>query len=333
MIMAMVTRLSSAGDLSQFDAWIRSHPEGTIWQSLEWKKFQEALGRETRIYALTEGEQIIASALVVIDRTSFGLSTWDIPRGPIGASDMLFDFIVKDAKNEHCLCLFASPLTPLQAPGYPSTSLRAGKLQASSRHEQPQATRLIDLTQPEEAILQQMKPKGRYNISVAEKHGVHIERSTDAAALHRLLKQTGQRDKFAIHAEKHYKAFLEHLSGAFLLFATLPPNPEPIAALLGVVWGQKGIYYYGASSYAFRALMAPYALQQAAIRHCKELGCTTYDLLGIAPPDAPPDHPWLGVSSFKEKFGGAVITYPPEQQIVLRPMTNAMLKMKRKLLG
>ena len=107
---------------------------------------------------------------------------------------------------------------------------------------------------------------------------------------------------------------------------------KPIAGLLGVRWEWKGIYYYGASDRAHRALMAPYALQWAAIKLCKEQGCTAYDLFGIAPPDQP-HHPWAGISDFKEKFGGTVILYPSEQQIVLRPWKHRIVKMKRKILG
>jgi len=363
---------TTAEDLAHFDTWVHAHPYGTLWQSVEWKRYQEALGRETRIYALKEGKQILASALVVIDRTSFGLSTWDSPRGPVwglGIRDWelgkLVETIILDAKKDHCFCLYLSPPAALQATSY--------KLQASSRHEQPSATRIIDLTVSGEDILKQMKPKGRYNISVAEKHGIHVGRSEDISAFMRLLKKTGQRDNFSIHSARYYEAFLKDLPGSFLLLAfssqtpTPVPSPggggvprrggvgdtTPVAGLLGVIWGSKAYYYYGASDYEHRALMAPYALQWAAMRHCKAAGCTSYDLLGIAPPavaeaspsaeatgdklasrpDAPPDHPWRGVSGFKEKFGGQVVTYPPEQQVILRPMANRLLKIKRKLLG
>ena len=322
----VMRRLTSDGDLALYDAWLRARPEGTLWQSLEWKKYQEALGRETRIYASFEQERISASALVIIDRTSFRLATWDIPRGPIGEDNgALLKAIFEDARRERCLSLYLSP---------PSGQETKGSGQKSSpRHEQPEATRMIDLTQSEEEILKQMKPKGRYNISVAEKHGVLVAASTDVTAFHRLLAQTGQRDRFGILPLPHYEAFLRALPGSFLLFASLPPNPEPIAGLLGVIWGKTGFYYYGASSYALRALMAPYALQWTAMRHCKAAGCASYDLLGIAPPNAPANHPWQGVSAFKEKFGGTVVTYPPEQQIVLRPMTSTLLSIKRRLLG
>jgi lipid II:glycine glycyltransferase (peptidoglycan interpeptide bridge formation enzyme) len=101
---------------------------------------------------------------------------------------------------------------------------------------------------------------------------------------------------------------------------------------MGVTWNGTGIYYYGASSYEHRNLMAPYLLQWEAMRLCKKSGCDHYDLLGISAPDSV-DDPWAGISDFKRKFGGTVITYPPEQTLVLRPMVKRALGLKRKLLG
>ncbi|MDD5041996.1 MAG: peptidoglycan bridge formation glycyltransferase FemA/FemB family protein [Candidatus Peribacteraceae bacterium] len=374
--------LSTTEDLAVYDRFIRNHPLGSLWQSLEWKRFQEALGREARIYALMEETQILASALVTIDRTAFGFSTWDIPRGPLAVSSQqyaasdLLETIVREARQEKCLSIYLSPETPCV--------LRAAYcvLRPSSRHEQPAATRIIDLTLTEEDILRQMKPKGRYNISVAEKNGVRVVESQDIPAFMGLLKQTGLRDNFSFHSARHYEAFLRELTGSFLFlaFAASPPNPlsdptqhqpergrtfsasihvserqgappspeasgvvkerggwggeaKPVAGLLGVIWGSKAYYYYGASDYAHRALMAPYALQWAAMRHARAAGCTTYDLLGVSPPDAPANHLWQGVSVFKEKFGGSVEIYPPEQEIVLRPVTKTLLQWKRSLLG
>jgi len=345
-------RLTSPEGLHGYDTWVRRHPAGSLWQSLAWKKYQEALGRETRIYALMEGQHIVASALVVIDRTLFGFSTWDIPRGPIWdlglrTEDLghFLETIIADAKNSHCLSLFISPITTLPPTPYP--------LRPSSRHEQPSATRVIDLMVHEEEILKQMKPKGRYNITVADRHGITVRESQDISAFMALLKKTGHRDNFTIHSQHYYKAFLRELPDSFLLLAfssqtpTPVPSPTgggvprrggvgdelPIAGLLGVHWGSRAYYYYGASDHTHRALMAPYALQWAAMRRAKAAGIRTYDLLGIAPPDAAENHPWQGVSAFKEKFGGTVVTYPPEQEIVLRPVAKGLLQWKRILLG
>lgn len=343
-----IRTLSGQDDLMRYDAWVKAHPQGTLWQSLAWKYFQDALGRQSRIYVAEENGTIVASALVTVDRTAFNWSVWEMMRGPIGSWQLavsnLLTTIKDDAKRNRALCIFMSPT-------HSANSQLPIANSKSRRHLMPEATRIIDLTQTEDAILAQMKPKGRYNIGVAEKNGVTVEYSQDINAFYQLLKSTGGRDGFGILPKRHYEAFLKHLDGTFLLLAYAPtPSPlprtgggvggesMPIAGLLGVVWNGMAFYYYGASSYADRALMAPYALQWEAIRHAKTQGCRTYDLLGVAPPSTQQPttpnqqlHPWAGISSFKEKFGGTVITYPQEQMITLRPIAWAALQVKRKL--
>mgnify|MGYP000892723707 FL=1 len=301
-------------------------------------RYQQALGREARLYvAVSESsKQLLAAALVSIDRTAGGLCTWNIARGPLfqwevirgnwgelnSSTDELLTAIIDDAKKDKCLSLYLSPLTKLTAPRF--------RLTPSKRHEQPEATVILNLTLTEEQLLAQMHQKGRYNIKLAQKHGVVVEQSTDIDAYYALAQSTGKRDGFTIKRKTEYHAFLKDLPGSFLLMAM--HNNKPIAGLLGVIWHGVGIYYYGASDHTYRALMAPYALQWEAIKMCKAQGCTSYDLLGIAPPHAPKDDAWQGITDFKKKFGSAVIEYPTEREIILKPMTKKMLEMKRKFL-
>lgn len=323
--------LTSSEDLRAYDSWVRAHPEGSLWQSLEWKTYQEALGRNVKIYATMEGQEIVASALVVIDRTSFGLSTWEVPRGPLLSEkikekrEKLLEKIIEDAKKEHCLSLYLSP---------PTTDFFSVhfSLFSSNRLVMPTATRLINLNLSEDELLAQMKPKGRYNIKLAEKHGVRIVQSDDVTAYAALAKQTWKRDDFR-GPKSGYTHFLKDLPGSFLLLASPADRPdEPVAGLLGAIWRSTGLYYYGASSDHHRELMAPYLLQWEAMKLCKARGCPSYDLFGIAP-EGVMNHPWAGVSDFKTKFGGTVMSYPPEQEITLRPRMKSLLKIKRKIFG
>lgn len=329
---------------------MRCHSQGTLWQSLAWKRYQEALGREVRVYAHNdEDDQCAATALVVIDRTIGGYATWEIPRGPLvsekwrvesGKCEQFLHSIIEAAKKEKCLSLYLSPISELS------------HFPLSTRHVHPQATRVLDLQKPEQEILAQMHPKGRYNISLAKKHdivvetcGAHVSRERNIDAFYALLKGTGGRDGFQISQKSHYARFLKNLEGSFLLLAKY--DNRPIAGLMGVIWPppltppprgegnreRTGMYYYGASSYEHRSLMAPYLLQWEAIRYAKAHGCTRYDLLGISPEHAGSEDPWRGITDFKRKFGGTVVNYPPEQMVVLRPMVKRVLEWKRKLVG
>lgn len=325
----------NATDRQAYESWVKTHPQGNLWQSMEYAIFQKARLREVRAYIAESDGKIGASALVIVDKTTGGLSTWNIPRGPLWSKESslteLLDLIVADAKQDKCISLFLSPIQQLKA--YLSTRpARSGQLalQASNRHEQADATLIIDLTQSEEQILAQMHQKGRYNIKVAQKSGVTVEQSTDIDAFYELMKDTGTRDGFRVNSLAHYQAFHGRLPGSFLLIAR--HKKKPVCGLLGVIWNGTGIYYYGASLYASRALMAPYLIQWEAMRLCKQAGCHSYDLLGIEAPGQS-KHGWEGITQFKTKFGGKMIMYPPEQELVLRPVIKRGLKLKRKLLG
>lgn len=312
--------LQTPAELQTYDTWVKLHPQANFWQSLERKKYLEALGKEVRLYA-TGTPDFQATALVVIDKTSFGLQTWDIPRGPLWRSGVdvrsFLEAILAQAKREKCMALYVSPLLVFDR-----------QFKPSPRHIHCEATIMLDLTMSDDELLAQMKPKGRYNIRVAEKNGVTVRQSDDIEAFYRLVSATSNRDGFTALPKAKYQAFLGEVKDSFLLIA-YSPNQEPIAGLIGLLWGGVGIYYYGASSYAHRALMAPYKLQWEAMRLCKARGATAYDFLGVAPPAASSNHPWAGITRFKEQFGGTVETYPAEQVIILRPITHRLLTLKR----
>jgi peptidoglycan pentaglycine glycine transferase (the first glycine) len=325
-------QLTSDKELASYDNWITKNADGNLWQSLGRKQYLESLGKEVRIYALKDDGQIHTSALVSIDTTTGGYSTWEIPRGPLlGLGDRglgvgmeeLMERIIKDAKKEKCVALYLSPAQNLPPTPTPYS--------LSPRHIHCEATRIVDLTQSEVDILAQMKQKGRYNIKVATKKEVSVKESKDIDAFYALVEKTGARDGFTHLSKKKYESFLSDLPGSFLLMA-YDKESTPIAGVLSVVWNGNGIYYYGASDHAYRASMAPYLLQWESMMFCKSNGCTSYDLLGIAPEGSGHKHPWAGISSFKEKFGGEVKNYPAEKVIILKPLVYWMLQVKRKLL-
>lgn len=287
----------------------------------------EACGKKTSVEIVEKNGVMMASALIEKDRSKAG-EVWEIARGPLWSDEAtvcaLCQDIVKQAVDENVTSIYFSPTVPL-----PSFDTR---VRPSGRRVHAEATRIIDLAQSEEEILSQMHQKGRYNIRIAEKAGVTVRKGSvdDIDAFYALLVSTSQRDGFKASQKVHYSRFLTSLEGSFILMAE--HEKKPIAGLLGVIWNGVGIYYYGASEYASRALMAPYLLQWEAMRVCKQQGCVSYDLLGIAASDAASD-PWAGISDFKRKFGGTVITYPPEQMIVLKPVRKFIIDQKRRFLG
>lgn len=159
------------------------------------------------------------------------------------------------------------------------------------------------MSKTEEGILDAMKPKGRYNIRLAEKKGVVVEQVEKnphtAKVFFQLMQETTSRDNFAGNSLHYYQTFLTELPESQLFFAYY--KDKVIAAAISVVSEKTMYYYYGASSSENRNLMAPYLLQWTMIRHGKKRGLKLYDFLGIASPDEK-NSPLAGVTDFKLKL-------------------------------
>jgi lipid II:glycine glycyltransferase (peptidoglycan interpeptide bridge formation enzyme) len=198
----------------------------------------------------------------------------------------------------------------------------------------PPDTILVDLDANEDAILERMKPKTRYNIRLAGRRGVEVRRGSirDLELWNTLYRETARRNQITPHGQHFFAPLLtsdhskrlhpaqdmmvdghqddqlpQDLSDreeARLLIAE--KNGVPLAAMFMSVSSDQASYLYGASSGEHRELMAPYALQWAAIQEARKVGCTSYDLFGVAPgPD--PEHPMYGLYQFKRGFGGRLL--------------------------
>jgi lipid II:glycine glycyltransferase (peptidoglycan interpeptide bridge formation enzyme) len=214
---------------------------------------------------------------------------------------------------------------------------------------QPPDSVLVDLGRPAEAVLEGMKPKGRYNIRLAAKKGVTVRRAEEAElpaelpVFYRLFQETARRDGIAIHSFDYYRTLFS-LSREYRGREAQPApdvrlyiaseGGEDLAAVITLIRGKQAVYLYGASSDRKRNLMAPYALQWKAMEDARAAGCLEYDLFGI-PPGEDPNHPMAGLYRFKTSFGGAVIhrcgswDYPYRK--VASSLFNAALGIRKQL--
>ena len=183
---------------------------------------------------------------------------------------------------------------------------------------QPPDTVIVRLGD-DETLLSRMHKKTRYNIRLAEKKGVTVEKAgvEALAEWYALYRETAERDKISIHSEKYYRDLFGHAPHLSLWLARF--EGKLLAGNIVLVHGKQAVYLYGASSNEHRNLMAPYALQWAALRDCREQGATEYDLFGIPPTDDP-QHPMHGLYRFKNGFGGDRIHRHGAWDFVLRPL-------------
>lgn len=174
----------------------------------------------------------------------------------------------------------------------------------------PSNTIFLNLQPAEQEILDRMKPKTRYNISLSQRKGVTIrsggiERMETWYALYR---ETAMRNNIYLNDIKYFEAILSAraentTSPAEVHLLIAESDGIPLAAMFLIISGHRGSYLYGASSDLNRNLMATYSLQWEAIKIAKSKGCTEYDMFGIAP-NASAAHPMSGLYKFKSGFGG-----------------------------
>ncbi len=190
----------------------------------------------------------------------------------------------------------------------------------------PKDTLFIDLRKDEIRLLKDMKRKTRYNIRLSQRKGVKVRKAgmNDISLWYELYKETCVRNGMYLDEQDYFEnvfstnaGFTNSPAKVDLLIAEL--DDAPLAAMFLVCSGRRATYLYGASTSAYRQCMASYALQWEAIKRAKKIGCTEYDMFGIAPnPD--PAHPMYGLYRFKTGFGGKIFhrmgcwDYPLSQQ-------------------
>jgi len=296
-------------DAQGWERFTSAQPHAHLLQSAAWGELKAGFGwRPERIQVGEVGAQIL------FRRLPLGLSMAYLPKGPLGGRwEQLWPEVDRLCRRRGAILLKLEP-DAWEEEEAGLTGWLAG-FRPGGTPVQPRRTALISLEGPENAWLERMKQKTRYNIRLAERKGIEVSLSQDVAAFHALMLVTGKRDGFGVHSLAYYqRAFqlFEPQGKAALLMASY--EGRPLAGLMAFCAGERAWYLYGASSDEERSRMPTYLLQWEAMRWAANKGCTTYDLWGV--PDCDEvrleaefeqrhDGLW-GVYRFKRGFGGQI---------------------------
>jgi len=321
----------------KWDAYIKARPNAHILQTTTWGLFKQNHGWYPK-YLLTDE----TGAQVLFRRLPFGLSFAYIPKGPVGENwEKIIPEAISLCQQEKAFVLYIEPdKWENEDEDY---SLISQGLNPSPISIQPRRTMILSLTGCEEEWLNSMKQKTRYNIRLARKKDVAIERSNDIKLFTNLIKVTGSRDRFGIHTEQYYEDVFRLFSknqDCIMLIAKY--KKKPLAGIMVFSRGNRAWYFYGASNSLDRNRMPTYLLQWEAMRWAASRGCTEYDLWGIPDEEqdtlerdfmSRSDGLW-GVYRFKRGFGGEIKrTAGVYQKVINKPLFSAysMLMKIRKI--
>ncbi len=316
-----------------------------FFQSQEFASLQEKIPYRGKTWALKArgGSGPAVTCLVIRQKIRFGKCFFWIPYGPVFLEDSgnnendtekSLGSICEDlshlAKKENAIFSRIEPPADISkllfhsGSGLKKFSFRGVRKPFANEH-----SLVIDLSLPEEELLKQMREKGRYNLKLAERNRVTVQRFDDTAAMggrfafdefYKLLAKTAGKQGFRAHPKSFYETLLGFLGPKKMASLFVAQHEGKIVGGVLIIWyGDTATYYYGASSYANRALQAPYLLHFMVIREAKQRGLKYYDFFGTSPPDNPSHH-LAGVTEFKKKFGGFEVKYGRAIDLVHKPI-------------
>ncbi|RJQ27457.1 peptidoglycan bridge formation glycyltransferase FemA/FemB family protein [Candidatus Parcubacteria bacterium] len=326
---------------------VATHP----LQSFEWGEFRKVTGIKVIRRALVENNKIIDGFTLTIHKIPYlPYFVGYLPKGNFPKKEIL-DEIQRIGKEEKCIFIQLEP-------NIIKFKVQSSKFKVDERLRvafHPLFTKytfVLDLTRSEEELLAQMQSKTRYNVRLAQKKGVFIEKDNSKEAFNNYLnltQETTTRQRFYAHTPDYHK----------LLWETICLNPNPNSSpktkgakeeiekidknrlayhLLNakhkadngsihtlVSWVlftfQDTLYYpYGASSSKFKEVMASNLIAWEAIKLGKRLGLKKFDMWGAMGPEPDTRDPWYGFHRFKQGYGGELTEFIGSYDLIINPV-------------
>lgn len=356
----MHSRIITSSEKSEYNS-IVSHP----LQSYEWGEFREKTGVKVIRRGIFEGNKPITAFQLTIHKIP--RTPWTIgylPKGDLPTTELIKE-LKKIGKEEKCIFIQLEPNViknvilerPTGAIESPTKILsRSLPLQDDTIKKlglvpaaHPLFTKytfILDLTKSEDDLLKDMHPKTRYNIKVAQKHGVEIIEDNSEEAFEKyweLTEETTKRQKFYAHTKRyhqlqwetfthtltnHQSQITNHLS-SHLLVAKY--EGKILTTMLYFVFKDTLYYPYGASSNEHRNIMHSTLTMWEAIRLGKKLGLKKFDMWGALGPQPDPKDPWYGFHNFKQKYGPDHIEFIGSYDLIINPVLYQGYKLADKL--
>lgn len=311
---------------AEWDAFVESHPNGSFLQTTQWARLKSRFNWTAyRVWVREEGK-LVGGAQILFRSAAMKLVKMGyIPHGPV--VDWNNRDLVQVVLNQIDWAIYQhrAGLVKIEPFVWQRNMDQAAWHSLCAEHNlvvetdtiQPPRTMLIDISGTEDEIMASFRSKTRYNIRLSGRKEVTVREATidDLPIFNALMRVTGSRNAFGVHAPEYYQACYELFSergNAAILLAEY--DNKPLAGVLLIKCGEQCVYLAGGSSNEERNRMPSYAVQWAAIQWAKRHGCTFYDMWGLPDEDADTleaqfkernDGLW-GVYRFKRGFNGEV---------------------------
>ena len=316
-------------------------------QSWEWGEFRGATGIKVIRRVIVYKKITVGFTVTIhkIPRTPYTIGY--LPKCMMPTKEMLEE-LKKIGQEEKCIFIKLEP--NVEKISNFKFQISNFKLNISPHPLFTKYTFQLDLTKSEEELLKNMHSKTRYNIRVAQKHGVTVDEDNLDEAFEsyiKLMEETTQRQKYYAHGVEYHKLMWDTLRTqnsklktqnltAHLLVADYRPktnDQKPTTLTAWVLFIFNGVLYYpyGASTSEYREVMASNLMMWEAIRFGKKMGCTLFDMWGSLGPNPDPKDPWYGFHKFKQGYGPRLVEFIGSYDLVLNPLLYQLYNLGHKL--
>lgn len=331
------------------ETWHNDHP----LQSWEWGEVRKEVGTSVSRF-ITTGKESKRCFTVTVHPIGFGKTIAYLARS-VWPCNAELKTMLAILQSQNAIALKLEPDAYIEQSGeYHIPLLRSRWRQDGLEFVQSSSsifgkhTFIVDLTPSEDEMLRRMKQKTRYNIRVAQKHGVVVK---DVSSLKdgfdiffSLYQDTQQRQKYLGHGKEYHRAVWDGMKGKYSKLFVAFYNDQPLAAYHIMYSKTRAFYVYGGTSSQEKQVMASNLLMWEVILEAKKQGKTYFDMWGALPENYDQKDPWAGFHRFKEGYGGRHMTYMPTIDVVIDkrwyflfsiawPVRNKLLELKSVLIG
>jgi lipid II:glycine glycyltransferase (peptidoglycan interpeptide bridge formation enzyme) len=296
---------------------------GHFLQSTHWAAFQEALGRQV-FYAAAEGWQ----ALAIVEESRAARRLY-CPYGPVAKNSRALGEALEAlrtlAAQHRAVFVRVEPQTGAQTAE--PQQLRKLGLRPALKDIQPKVTWVQDLTKTPEQLLAEFTATKRNLYNNYHTKGLAMRQSRrpeDVPAFVKLMQGMATHNGITVHSEHYYRTMAAVLlpRGAAALYLT-EHEGNIVAAALAFDTPVTRYYAYAAADAALRKLSPATPLLAQMLLDAQVAGQKEFDFMGVAPPDAPKNHSWAGLSQFKQDFGGKYKHYAGTWELPVKPLQYA----------
>ena len=170
----------------------------------------------------------------------------------------------------------------------------------------------IDLEMSEDDLFKSFSSKTRYNIRLAQKHGVEVKIDNSDEAYNKYLEltqETNKRQGFYSHTPRYHKLMWKHLKEKVANLLVARYKGEIVSTW--ILFNNKDFLYYpyGASTDKHKEVMANNLMMWEAIKFGKKLKLKTFDLWGR--------EEGKGFTKFKEGYNPKVVEFVGSWDLVI----------------